>query len=116
MHPYIIGYYVLNYIKTWRLNQVHKLEKKLNETVGKLKEKKHQYLLKRKDSLQKGISMKDPNYDDSPLAEDIRRYKREIKTICRNIENIKYSIPNKFKKKHVIPEGNLYTQCPLNDE
>ncbi|ORX84295.1 hypothetical protein BCR32DRAFT_326015, partial [Anaeromyces robustus] len=50
MHPYIIGYYVLNYIKTWRLKQVHKLEKKLNETIDKLKEKKHQVVKYRKES------------------------------------------------------------------
>ncbi|ORX44826.1 hypothetical protein BCR36DRAFT_414798 [Piromyces finnis] len=115
IHPFIIGYHVRNYIITWRLDQIFKLEKKLKEIVENLKETKHQYLLQRKESLHKGISLKDFNNDNSTNAIKIRHYQDEIKSIYQKIENIRYSIPNKFRKKHIIPEGDLYTQYPLND-
>lgn len=96
----------------------------MNETVGKLKESKQKYSEHRHDLLlqktrERKTKEEEKREDDlqyQALANDIKRYKQEIKTIHKTIENIKYAIPNKFKKKAILPQGDLYTNCPLKDD
>jgi len=96
MHPFIMGYHVYNYISDWRLKQTLSLEEKFQCTLDRLKKLKEE--------------------DANGNKETIKQCENDIKEIEKSLEDLPYRIPEKFRRKQELPEGELYTKCPILDE
>ncbi|ORX84294.1 hypothetical protein BCR32DRAFT_277277 [Anaeromyces robustus] len=104
MHPFIMGYHVFNYIHSWRYDQVCQLEIKLKELIEKIQQhQQHQHHHHQEFQI---ISNEEKNEN---ITNDIQ----EIMDIKKKLENLPYSIPDKFRQKQNLPKDELYTKCPI---